>query len=270
VKRKYWKIRNIVGQILIILLLGFALLWIRSNIQHLQPLLAMKWLKLIFVLLAILYLIFCIGCITTLIADHVIHPYNPADPKSLAILAKVDKYKLDAALLRKIKQQGNIVQLIIQWLAQHNYQQVAKHRLGLIFEKKTAFVNHRFKNKYHRTFLLYRPLLNVLIIDNILSETLKFIESESQTKPVSQNNLILITDMKNEEEILSAGAGIVNYVSTEQTSYLYPIFLDMSHAHLFYPQDISLFPWYKRLAQKFNLISFKSWLRNNIQTNKNS
>ncbi|HHT24968.1 MAG TPA: hypothetical protein GXZ76_05575 [Clostridiaceae bacterium] len=266
-KRKYWKIRNITGQILIIILLGFALLWIRSNIQHLQPLLTMKWLNLIFAGLAILYFIYCVGSISTMIADHIIHPYNPADPISLAKLAKVEKYKLDTALLNQIAQQGNIVQMIIGWLGKQNYQQVAKHRLGLIFEKKTPFINLKFQSKYHRIFLLYRPLLNVLIVDNILSETIKFIESENIKKTVSQNNLILITDMKNEEEILSAGAGIVNYVSTEQTSYLYPIFLDMSHAHLFYPQDISLFPWYKRLARKFNLISLKSWLKNNIRPN---
>ncbi|NLM19686.1 MAG: hypothetical protein GX217_06650 [Clostridiaceae bacterium] len=267
-KRKYWKIRNIISQIFILLLLGFALLWIRSNIQHLQPLLAMKWLNLIFAGLAILYIIFCVGSINTMIADHVIHPYNPADPKSLAKLAKVEKYKLDTVLLSQIKRQGNIVQMITDWFDRQNYQQVAKHRLGLIFEKKTPFINHKFQSKYHRIFLLYRPILNVLIVDNILSETLRFIESENLKKPVSQNNLILITDMKNEEEILSAGAGIVNYVSTEQTSYLYPIFLDMSHAHLFYPQDISLFPWYKRLARKFKIISLKSWLKNNIQANK--
>ncbi|HHU53665.1 MAG TPA: hypothetical protein GXZ43_06295 [Clostridiaceae bacterium] len=265
--QKRWKIRNIIGQILILLLLGFGLLWIRSNIQHLQPLLAMKWLNLIFAFLAILYFILCISSINNMIASHIIQPYNPADPKSLAKLAKVKKYKLDTVLLSQLNQQGNVVQLIIDWFNKHNYQQVAKHRLGLIFEKKTNFINHKFQNKYHRIFLLYRPLLNVLIIDNILSETLQFIESESQKKPVSQNNLILITDMKNEEEILSAGAGIVNYVSTEQTSFLYPIFLDMNHAHLFYPQDISLFPWYKRLARKFNLISLKSWLKNNIKQN---
>ena len=266
-KRKFWKIRDIISQILILLLFGFALIWIRSNIQHLQPLLAMKWLNLIFAGLAVLYLAFCVGSINTMIADHMIHPYNPADPKSLAKLAKVEKYKLDTLLLRQIKQQGNIVQMIIGWLNQQKYQQVAKHRLGLIFEKKTPFINYKFQNKHHRLFLLYRPILNVLIVDNILSEALRFIESEKLKKPVSQNNLILITDMKNEEEILSAGAGIVNYVSTEQTSYLYPIFLDMSHAHLFYPQDISLFPWHKRLAQRFNLIGLKTWLKNNIRSN---
>ncbi|MGB4610449.1 MAG: hypothetical protein WBH77_07475 [Saccharofermentanales bacterium] len=265
--QKHWKIRNIINQVLILLLLGFALLWIRSNIQHLEPLIAMKWLNLIFAVLAILYFFLCVSSISTMIANHIIQPYNPADPKSLAKLAKVKKYKLNPTLVKQLSQQGNIVQLIIDWLDRQNYQQVAKHRLGLIFEKKTNFINHKFQSKHHRIFLLYRPLLNVLIIDNILSETLRFVEAENPNKPVTQNNLILITDMKNEEEILSAGAGIVNYISTEQTFYLYPVFLDMNHAHLFYPQDISLFPWYKRLARKFNLISLKSWLKNNIKPN---
>jgi len=266
-KQRYWKIRNIISQILILVILGIALFWIGKNIYQLKSIIEMGWIRLLFGTCILLYTILCFNSINTMISNHIVQLYNPADPKSLAILAQQKKYKLDPKIANQLKQEGNPVQLISEWLTHNGYKQVAKHSLGLIYEKKTSFINYKFQNKYHRTFLLYRPLLNVLIIDNILSETSNFILRQKDVKPVSQNNLILITDMKNEEEVLSTGVGIVNYISTEQTSYLNPIFLDLNHAHLFYPQDKSLVPWYLQLSQRIKLDQLLTWLKEKLNPN---
>lgn len=259
-KQKYWKLRKIFGQIIILFMIGFALFWIGQQLNKLDLFIEAKWIKFLFVLCIILFVSLCISTISSLILDNVTRPYNPADQQSLDRLKSQKKYQLNSHLLDQLRDKGNFVKYIAEWLEEEGYQAISKHKIGIIYEKKTPFYTLKREPKYHRMFLLYRPLLNVLIVDNILSEAVDLMDADS-SKQISQNNLILVTDMKNEEEVLSAGAGIVNYVSTKQTSYLYPLFIDLSHAHLFYPQDSSLVPWYKRIAKKFELWKFKSWLK---------
>lgn len=263
-KQKYWKIQKILSQVFILIIIGLTLNWIGKNLEKFDLLVDLKWIRLLYGFCLILFVILCISTLSSLVLDKFSRPYNPADQQSLARLNSRKKYQLDAQLVKQIKAEGNFVQHITQWLKNEGYQPIKKDKIGIIFEKKTRFYNYKLQRKYHRTFLLYRPLLNVLIIDNILSEAGKF-AIKKNNKLISQNNLILISDMKNEEEILSAGAGIVNYVSTKQSSYLYPLFIDINHSHIFYPQDISLLPWYKRLAKKIELYKLKSWLRSTVK-----
>ncbi len=253
-KHFYWKFRKIFSQIFVLILIGIAVYWVYKNMENMYTIVPETWVKIIFGICFLFYVILVISTVKSLATSNVVRSYNPTDPQSLRTLNEQSKYKL------KVKKAvpGTIVQDVEQWLYQQGYKKVSMHQLGILFEKKTPFITWMFKRKSHRTFLLYRPLLNVLIVDNILSEISAFIHQYESVKPVSQNDLILISDMKNEEEILSAGTGIVNFVCSRSSGYLYPVFIDMNHNHIFYPQDISLLPWYKRISRKIHVSRIKA------------
>lgn len=259
-KNLYWKIRDIISQLIILLVIGAALIWIGKNLAKFELLLDAKWINLLFYFCLLIYLILFQSIIRSLISSNIIHSYNPTDSESLKRLQNKKKYHLNNSLHNYQSDSKGFFLKITSYLEELNYLPVTKNNAGFIFEKKTPFLNKRLLQKQHRIFVIYRPLLNVLIVDNILNEAVEFIQYYLAVKPVSQNKIIIITDMENEEEILSAGTGIVNYLSAKRSGYLYPIFIDLNYNHIFYPQDVSLIPWYKRIARKIDIIRFKSFL----------
>lgn len=248
-KEYYWKFRKIFNQLIVLILIGYAIIWVCKNISTLNSILPGIWVKILIFFCLIFYIILVISTLKTIRSSNVLRAYDPTDPQSLKRLKSQKKYQLKTQSTLP----GTIVQDLEKWLLENGYKKVALHSLGILYEKETPFLTFRFKRKVHRTFLLYRPLLNILIVDNILSEVTAFIHQYESLKPVSQNDLILISDMENEEEILSAGTGIVNYICSGGSGNLYPVFLDMNHQHIFYPQDISLLPWYKIISRKIYL-----------------
>lgn len=266
-KQLYWKLREIISQVFVLLIIGFALIWIGKNLSKLEILLYAKWIKIIFYFCVFLYIILFQSIIRSLIGSTVMHSYNATDSESLKRLKNKKKYQLTNSLKPYAADKHKFFQMLNKQMENQNFKLVTKNNLGLIFEKKTPFLTINFKQKEHRVFLLYRSLFNVLIVDNILNEAKNFIHYYRLAKPVSQNKLIIISDMENEEEILSAGTGIVNFMSSKRSGYLYPIFIDLCHGHIFYPQDISLMPWYKRIARMIEIYRFKNFL-NHIGSGK--
>ncbi len=253
-KEYYWKFRKIFNQLIVLILIGYAISWVYKNMSALYAIIPSLWVRILFFFCLCFYIILVISTLKTIQASNVLRAYDPTDPQSLKRLKEQRKYHLKTQSTLP----STIVQDLEKWLQQNGYEKVANHSLGILYEKKTIFFTFTFKRKTHRTFLLYRPLLNILIVDNILSEIAAFIHQYESLKPVSQNDLILISDMENEEEILSAGTGIVNYICSRGTGNLYPVFLDMNHSHIFYPQDISLLPWYKRISRTIYLQRLKA------------
>ncbi len=274
IKKLYWKIKKIFGQIVILLLIGFALYWVGTHLNSLNEYVNMKWVKSIFIVCLILYFILFLNTISSFINSNLLHVYNAADSKNLSTLNKKRKYywfkslkQLSSSKKQKFYNKENISLRLEQYFQANKYIQISHNEATSIYEKDVPFYNFRLKKKKHRIFFIYKSLLNILIVDHLLTETESFIKQKTINKPISQNIIIFITDMNNEEEILSAGTGIVNYLSAASTGYLYPIFIDTNYGHIFYPQDNSLMPWYKRISIKFKIIQIKKQL---INTNINS
>lgn len=258
----YWKFKKIFSQIFIFAVLGLALYWLAGKLELLARLSYIKWLRLAYFFCLAIYLMLLISTTRSLITSNILEAYDPANANSLKKLRRQKKYHLSGQLIRNLDNQVDLVQEVARYLQAAGYRQTSTPQLGIVFERETSFFNWKFQRKSHRVFLLYRPLLNFLIVDNILAECAKYIDHYSQQRQFSQNSLILLTDMKNEEEVLSAGTGIVNFISGKSTAYLYPVFVDIMHQHIFFPQDISLLPWYKKIARTRQLRKFRDWLEN--------
>lgn len=261
-RKLYWKFKKVFSQTFVFILLGYALFWLSGKIQLISDFSYINWLKLAYFFCLAIYILLFASTVRSLITNNVIQTYDPTSANSLKKLRKQKKYQLNGQLIRQSDNQADLVQEVAQYLQTAGYRQTSAPQLGIVFEKETGFLNWKLQRKSHRVFLLYRPLLNILIVDNILAESARYIDLHNQEKPVSQNSLILITDMKNEEEVLSAGTGIVNFISGKSTAYLYPIFVDIMHQHIFFPQDISLLPWYKQASRTRQLKQLKDWLVN--------
>ena len=113
-----------------------------------------------------------------------------------------------------------------------------------------------------RLFLFYNPMLNVIIVDQILKECERKIEEFYGQYPAPRNRVVFLTDMKNRDEITSAAAGSVNYLGTAGYRIsLYPVLLDMNAGRFFYPLDTTLIVGSHRLHYWRTRLLLRGWIK---------
>ncbi len=117
-----------------------------------------------------------------------------------------------------------------------------------------------------RIFLFYHPMMNVIIVDQILKECERTIEEKYAEYPAPRNFAVFLTDMKNRDEITSAGAGIVNYLCNPGPGIsLYPVLLDMDAGRFFYPLDTSLAARRHRLYYWIQRLRTRHWITKQLR-----
>lgn len=90
--------------------------------------------------------------------------------------------------------------------------------------------------------------LNVLKVDQILQECIRFIKSLNDM-PSKRNFLLLVTDMKDPLNTASAAAGIVNFLGKFKGGSLGPLLLAADINRLFYAADRTVIPRTHRIFQ---------------------
>ena len=63
--------------------------------------------------------------------------------------------------------------------------------------------------RFDRVFFFYHPMLNVIVVDQVLKNCERIIFDHEKTQPSRRNIVVLMTDMANRDEVTSAGAGPV-------------------------------------------------------------
>lgn len=248
-KGTFWK--DLLTQLVVLGIFGAGLIWIIRNRFYLRNLGPFSWLRFLLPVTIALYLWLFSIAVRSLMANYFLKRYDPGDPESVRELGTIPKYQIKGKWPRP-EESTVWVRRMLRYCHKNNAREVSRRSFGVVHERPATTPFQSLRGRTERLILLYRPILNVLIEDRLLSEASTYILNNKKNA-VRRNCILLISDMDNDTEMLSSAAGVVNYlVKLDQGSILYPFLLDLHHGRLFYPQDHSMMTWadnlyYKRL-----------------------
>lgn len=240
-KEQWTLLAGLLARVVVLLFLGGLWLGIWRRYEAGGLLLQGAWFPSAMLITLFLYLFLIASTVRQWMTNYFLRRYDPGDPESVKSLAHVKRYQLDGTKRLAIRQCQEPGRLVAWHLQQLGYQHRGASQIGSVFEGPARGFLDGLLGRKERIFLIYRPMLNVIMADQILSETARFCASPSVPK-CRRNFLYFMTDMDHEVEVLSSAAGIVNYLSGTEKALLLPFFLDLKGARLFYPADLTGLP----------------------------
>ncbi len=204
------------------------------------------------IVLAILYGLLCVVTIRHALSTYDLERYDPGSPESLRRLMKRRRFKLP----NRPFAEGRLMVRVEQFLIDHDFKlETERHEIGRVYSRRHT-LSLPGRQTYDRIFLLQHEPLNVLMVDQLLRDTLRYIRKRDD-KPSHRNMLLLTTRMVEDQDVLSAAAGVVNFLGDFESGSLCPLLLATRQARLFYPADRSLMPRLHRLWQDQQISSIR-------------
>ncbi|MDO5016267.1 MAG: hypothetical protein Q4E09_04605 [Eubacteriales bacterium] len=229
-KEKRTLIREFINQILILLALGIAVVWLLANRAALGNLGRLSFLRHFVWILPLLYILLLLESIRGFSANYLFKRYDPADTASLADLKAIRRYQFFSP--REYPLEGDAaVHGLLAGLFRSGYREVSRESFGVVLERGNG-------KEASRIAVIYKPMLNFLIAERHINEASEYVLQAQRRIP--HNAIVLVSDMDSDEEMLSSGVAVVNFASKLQKGLiLMPYLLDVKHGRLFYPQDSS-------------------------------
>jgi|LSQX01.2.fsa_nt_gb hypothetical protein len=258
---KGW-IREIVSHFLILSILGGGLVFLYKKASQIPLLTSLSYFKPVFIvafsLLGLMVLIFAFQLFSSVRLER----FSPGNPGSLKRLEGIRRFRLPR----------HYVQLQETWPAYRadfleRYKEKGWKDLGgqpfeAVMARKRSLPSFGRPPLVDRLFIFYHPMMNVIIVDQILKECERLIEADYDRLPARRNRLVFLTDMKNRDEVTSAGAGVVNYLCTPLHKVsLYPVLVDMDAGRFFYPLDTSLAKSRHRFHYWRCRLALRAWIK---------
>ncbi len=249
-RRKLRIIKENILKVLVLPIFVLAIVWIRRHLAAPAEYIPQKYVKLAFLALLILFVIYLFYLFQSLVHSAWLRRFDPGDPESLSGLAKLRRYKLPESLAAALRNnQDEVLEKINIYLHSRGFNDNLRRSFGQIYERKLIGFDRRMRSRWQRIAVLYRPILNVIVVDQMLKEAIDYIERSSPH--AKMNQYILVTDMGNNQEVLSAAAGVVNFLGSLQQSYLSPVLIDLHHGRIFFPLDRSLLSLRQKLFHDY-------------------
>ena len=255
---KGW-IREIISHFLILVLLGGGLVFLYKKASEIPLLADFEYFKPIFYvtffILGLMVLIF----VFQLFSSVKLERFSPGNPSSLKRLDRIRRFRLPRSCARLQEPWPSYRADFSRHFREKGWIGQGVKPFDAVMVRKRRIPVWNRPPYVDRLFIFYHPMMNVIIVDQILKECEQLIEEAYDRLPAPRNCLLFLTDMRNRDEVTSAGAGVVNYLGAplHKTS-LYPVLVDMDAGRFFYPLDTSLarrchrfYYWRLRLRLRF-------------------
>ncbi|MDO5738145.1 MAG: hypothetical protein Q4P65_02710 [Eubacteriales bacterium] len=244
-----------------------ALIWIKRHLYEATYLLPEAYLRLAYIVLVLLFFFYLLVLVRSIFYRAWLRRFDPADPESLDGLASYRRYQLPDSLADALRQNSeDFLDRLNLYLRKRGFQSNVRRTFGQIYERKLLGLDLRLKPRHQRVMVLYRPLLNVIVVDQMLKEASEYIESNQSY--AKMNQYIMLTDMQNDQEVLSAAAGIVNFLGKLKYSYLSPTLIDIREGRIFFPLDRSLLNWRQKLFHDYLRYDLIFFMRRQLRKSK--
>lgn len=238
--------------------LAYAVYWVHGKREPALRFLTPEQFRLIFIALVVLLVIYGLSLLESIIQSGWLKRFDPADPESLEGLSRMRRYRPSQAKRDALKKDKELLDTLHIYLRSRGFEEQIRRGFGLIYERQLLGVDRHLKPRWQRIFVLYRPILNVLIVDQMLKEAIDFVDR--QEPHATMNQYVMVTDMHNEQEVLSAAAGVVNFLGSLDNAYLSPILIDQDGGRIFYPYDRSLLSFRQKAFHDFFIFDFLGFL----------
>lgn len=254
-------IRDIISHFLIVALLATGLIYLRKKADDIPALARMEHLDIVFYIAFALLLLMVIIFFFQLFSSVKLERFSPGNPESIRRLDRIRRFKLRRGLMSSPWQWSKDRAEVIAYLLQEGWKKEEISPFAAVLIRRRKIPTFKKPPLVDRLFVFYHPMLNVLIVDQMLKECEQVIEDNKDNEPAPRNRIIFLTDMCHKEEVTSAGAGVVNYLCTpfDKVS-LYPLLFDHAAGRLFYPLDTTLAPRRHRFYFWIHRITLKRWI----------
>ncbi|MDO5734052.1 MAG: hypothetical protein Q4P08_02825 [Eubacteriales bacterium] len=268
-RRKLRVFREQFFKIAAFVILGAVLFWVYKRRVVAAEYIPAEYVRVALIIALLLYLIYGISLLQGLGHSGWLRRFDPGDPDSLNELAEMKRYKLPAKYAALVHDEGDeLLENIHLYLRSRGFSEQIRRSFGLVYERKLFGVDSHLRERWQRVIVLYRPLLNVIVVDQMLKEAIDYIDRSSPY--ANMNQYILLTDMENDQEVLSAAAGVVNFLGKLNKSYLSPILIDQNEGRLFFPSDRSLISFRQKLFHDFFRYDFVLFLKRERKSKLNA
>ena len=239
-ENKRQAIRSILSQIFVLGFSGALLIFIFLKRQLFLRLGPLSFLRLLLPLAFALYIWLLILGAKSIFGKYFLKRYDPGDAESVRELGKISRYRLQGNHNGIVAEPSALLKRFEKQLLATGAREVPRRSFGIVYERPASSGISSMRGRVERVILLYRPILNVLIEDRLISEAADYIQDRKNVA-VRRNLILLMSDMENDVEMLSSAAGVVNTLSRlDSKTLLVPFLLDIYHGRLFYPQDLSM------------------------------
>lgn len=256
---RHWFRRDVLFPLIVLVIFGFGIYWIWEKMGEQPELRDSKIFYYAFITGLIVYLILAVITIRHAVSSYSLERFNPGNPQSLKRLRKMRRFHLSTNVRTRLQSWVDPTEDITQWLNGLGYLADARTPHGRVFIKPRKLLFWMRPTPVDRIFVLQHDLLNVLVIDQIFKDSIRFIRQQNE-KPSPRNLLILVMNRKDDNEAVSAAAGVVNFLGKFNGGTLGVLLLDVVHGRLFYPVDRSLQPRSHRRFQDMLRLHLIRWL----------
>lgn len=250
-RRKRW-IKELISQIVIIGMLAVMLYYIFRLLKTNPDLSELVWLQNIFYIAVAVFATIILHFLRHLFSSYTLERFDPGSPESLQRLSGLRRFILPASCRNMQENWAEPVDDIRDYYLNKDYYSIENEFFDYILEREQLlFSPWRGRRFYKRVFIFYHPILNVLIVDQKLKQAERWLDQRWDKAASKRNLLIFVTDMKNFDEVSSAGAGVVNFLGDIRERSLYPVLIDLSGGRYFFPLDLSLLKRYDRIVYRY-------------------
>lgn len=255
-------IQEILSHFVILALLGAGLFWLHKKAEEVPVFAALKYLDTAFIVAFAIYGLMVLIFIFQFFSSVKLERFSPGNPKSIKRLDRIRRFRLPGKCRQLQKLWPDYRSDFREYFTGRKWTRMGAQPFDAVLIRKRMIPSFGRTPLVDRLFLYYHPMLNVIIVDQILKECERKIEEFYGQYPAPRNRVIFLTDMKNRDEITSAAAGIVNYLGTAGYRIsLYPILLDMNAGRFFYPLDTTLIAGRHRLHYWRTRLLMRGWIK---------
>ncbi|MDD2533168.1 MAG: hypothetical protein PHC86_00490 [Eubacteriales bacterium] len=240
---RHWFKRDALIPASILVLAGFALVWLA---QKLMPLLRdpdLIWLLYTFLTSIAVYLLFALISIRHILSTYTLERFDPGHPESVKRLSKMSRFNFPASSTLE----GPFGPYLQKAFEIRGFQEEANHPVigHALLQTKPSKLPWILPDRHERIFIVERHPLNVFIVDFTIRDTLRYLADQVHT-PSDHNLLIFITHEPQLLEAASAAAGVVNFLGKTEEGTLGTLFLDCQNSRLYFPIDQTLISFGQR------------------------
>lgn len=258
-------VRDILSHFIILSLLGAGLFFLYKKAMSTPGLEDEHWVSTVFlaafILLGMMVFIFA----RQLFSRVKLERFHPGNPESLARLNRMSRFRLPARYRELQKRWPYARNDLRQFYLDRGWVPLESRPFDAVLHRRRRIPSFGRPPYVDRVVLFYHPMLNVIIVDQTLKMCERAIRNSFGRAPAPRNVVVFMTDMKNEEEVTSAAAGVVNYLCRLSKSVsLYPILVDFNGGRIFYPLDTTLIQRVHRLSHFLKRIRLTCFIRQQV------
>ena len=245
---RHWFRRDVLIPLLILIGFGAGLGWLWQQIRQHNDLVESRTFIYLFLFCLAIYVLLVVVTVRHAFSSYSLERFNPGNPQSIRRLQRFHRFHLPRNLLPILQNWVEPVEDIGSWLKQTGYTETAHTTHGIVYQHLRLLPSLTFKRNYDRIFVLRKDMLNVLIVDQLIKDCIRYILGQS-AQPSKRNLFILVTNMTDADETASAAAGAVNFLGKFTGGSMGVLLLNLHHGWLFHAIDRSLQPRGHRIWQ---------------------